>query len=310
MLVYKNRRINNKMFVPLSQLGSRACEQGSEEWFKKRKHKMTGSKPSSIMFDCVDEASYHKLWSIIFGEQKQEPFNERQTLAVNWGKDMEDVAAKQFYETLPGTVVYETSIIDNPAYDWMAASPDGYIVRLDTDEHGQVKRPLKVVERANFEIKCPASHLRDADGNPMPRAMAKELQKKKNPPYYYLTQLHFEMVALGTPNTYFYMWTPWYSKVWKVFFDHAYWEETVALLDAFRRKEVPWNVLESKIKTWKNTSQAICRKYKPIYEWTHAPEGAFDEPVVPKLPPQPIKVNPWYSDEEKQYLKSLFPQLC
>ena len=307
------------MFVSLADSGQgELFVQGSDGWFAKRKHKMTGSKPSSIMFDCKDEASYLKLWSIIFGETRPEPFDARQMLAVNWGKDMEDVAAKRFYETLPGTILFETSIIDHPTYDWIAASPDGYIVRVETDGDGLPIKPYNVIERANLEIKCPASHLRDADGNVMPYAMAKELKKKKNPPYYYLTQLHFEMVALGTPITYFHMWTPWFSKVWVVHFDHKYWEETMAVLDAFRRKEIPWEVLDSKIQTWKNTSQAICRRYTPVYEWQHAPEGGWEKeataiaqaPLKKSLPEQQLKIHPWYSDGEKHLLKSLFPGLC
>ena len=103
-------------------------------------------------------------------------------------------------------------LLDHPVYDWIAASPDGYVVRLETDEHNMPKKPYKVIERAALEIKCPGSNLRDANNVPMPFEMAKSLKKKKNPPYYYMTQLHFEMVALGTPITYFYMWTPWYSK--------------------------------------------------------------------------------------------------
>jgi putative phage-type endonuclease len=304
------------MFVPLSEQGELAghqFEQGSEEWFEKRKHKMTGSKPSSIFFECKDEESYHKMWSIIFGEVKPDPFDDRQMLAVNWGKDMEDVAAERFYNTLPGTIVYETSIIDHPTYDWIAASPDGYIVRVETDDNGQAVKPYKVIERANFEIKCPASHLRDAEGVPIPYEMAKCLKKKKNPPYYYLTQLHFEMVALGTPVTYFYMWTPWFSRVWKVHFDHHYWQECISVLDAFRRKNLPWEVLHSKIQTWRNTSQAIARKYQPLYDWEHAPEGVWEKhemkslkPVKMSLPEKEILAHSWYSPEEKSILKQLF----
>jgi len=307
------------MFVPLSEQGTLAGHQfvqGSEEWFEKRKHKMTGSKPSSIFFECKDEAGYHNMWSIIFGDKKPPEFDEKQQKAVNWGSDMEDVAAERFYKTLPGTIVYETSIIDHPSFDWIAASPDGYIVRVETDESGQAVRPLQVIERTNFEIKCPGSHLRDANGEVMPYEMAKALMKKKNPPFYYLTQLHFEMVALGTPVTYFYMWTPWFSRVWKIHFDHAYWEESMSVLDAFRRKELPWEVLGAKIQSWKNTSLVICRKYTPLYDWNHAPEGEWDKaavaaaaPVKLTLPEKEVVAHAWYSEEERAMLAKLFPQL-
>lgn len=304
------------MFVTLKQQNTDAVEQGSDAWFKKRKHKMTGSKPSSIMFECKDEASYFKMWDKVFGEAPPEKFDERQQAAVDWGSNMEDPACEQFYKTMPGTIVYETSIIDHPTYDWIAASPDGYIVRIETNEDGSAKRPFDVIERAAFEIKCPGSHLRDNEGKPMPLAMAKNLMKKKNPPYYYITQVHFEMIALGTPITYFYMWTPWYSKVWKIHFDHSYWEETMAVLSAFRHKEVPWNILESKINAWKNTSQAIARQYTPIHEWKHAPsEDSFVEKkneivqTFKNMPETKLITHSWYSQEEKNILKTLFPKM-
>lgn len=278
------------MFVPLSKIGD-DVEQGSELWFQKRKHKMTGSKPSSIMFECKDELSYQNMWDIVFGNAKPPPFDEKQQAAVDWGSTMEDHACEQFYKTLPGTIVFETSIIDHPTYNWIAASPDGYIVRVKT-ENGQIVQPMQVEERAAFEIKCPGSNLRDSNGKPCPYQMAKNLKKKKNPPYYYMTQLHFEMVALGTPVTYFYMWTPWFSKVWKVDFDHSYWRETMEVLSAFKHKIVPWCVLKSKIDAWINMSKAIARKYTTIHEWDHTPK--------PSIP-----IHPWYTPFEKEWIQKI-----
>ena len=267
------------MFVPLTQ---NQIQQGTPEWFERRKHKMTGSKPSSIMFECKDEASYHNMWDIVFGNKKPPPFDAEQQKAVDWGSNMEDPACEQFYKTLPGTTVYEASIIDHPTYDWIAASPDGYIVRT---ENGQV------IERAALEIKCPGSKLRDQQGNPDPYLMANSLRKKKKPPYYYMTQLHFEMVALNTPITYFYMWTPWFSKVWKVHFDHRYWKQTMAVLAAFRHKNLPWDVLKSKIHAWIGTSKAIAYQYDAIYEWEHQPNRTT--------------IHQWYTPFEVEWINKI-----
>lgn len=302
-------------FVPLSlQNQSTGPEQGTEAWFEGRKYKMTGSKPSSIMFDCTDEEAYNKLHAQIFGDAPRDPVSESQQAAMDWGSEKEDVACAQFIKEMPGTIVFECSQINHPTYTWMAASPDGYIVRLE-HENGVIKSPHKVVERAAFEIKCPGSRLRDADGKPMPDAMMKSLSKKKNPPYYYLTQVHFEMVMLGAPITYFYMWTPWYSKVWKIHFDKVYWQETVATLKAFKEKNIPFKQLKSKIEEWKAMSQAICRKITPLQTFKHAPEGAL-EAVIEKnttskiegntvKPENVVKFN-WYKQRDLNLLTKLF----
>lgn len=266
------------MFVPLQET---QIQQGTEPWFQRRKHKMTGSKPSSIMFECKDEKSYLNLWDIVFGNKKPEPFNQEQQKAVDWGSTMEDVACKQFYTTLPNTTVYETSIIDHPVYDWIAASPDGYVER---NING-------VIEKAALEIKCPNSKLRDSAGNPEPFKMARELKKKKHPPYYYMTQVHFEMVALNAPHTYFYMWTPWASKLWKIQFDHAYWKQTMNVLAAFKHKNIPWAVLHAKIKEWIMASKAIAKQYHTIEEWEHRPNM--------------ITIHPWYNQFEKKWVKKI-----
>ena len=302
-------------FVPLSvQNQSAGPEQGTEEWFEGRKHKMTGSKPSSIMFDCTDEAAYNKLHAIIFGDRERDPVDESQQAAMDWGSTKEEVACAQFIKEMPGTIVFECSQIEHPVYKWMAASPDGYIVRL-AHENGVIKQPHDVVERAAFEIKCPGSRMRDADGVPMPDAMMKSLMKKKNPPYYYLAQVHYEMVMLGAPITYFYMWTPWYSKVWKIKFDKVYWEETVAVLDAFRRKEIPFTMLYPKILAWKAMSQAISRKYTPINVFEHAPEGAIHKTVETNaktkietvtLRPSDVVQWSWYTQKDANLISKLY----
>lgn len=303
-------------FVPLSLQNENAGpEQGTEEWFELRKGRMTGSKPSTIMFECTDEESYNRLWAQYFGGVKAPDFNESQQALVDWGKEKEDVACAEFIKQMEDTIVFETSLIPHPVYDWMAASPDGYIVRLER-ENGEFVKPHKVIERAAFEIKCPGSRFRDHEGNVIPSAMMKDLMKKNNPPYYYLTQCHFEMVMLKTDVTYFYMWTPWYSKVWKIHFDKDYWVQTVQVLKAFTEKKIPFKVLQAKISSWKATSLSISRKYKPIKVFQHAPEGAIQEAVKKSTSPTiTLKSNVqassvanfnWWTQKDKDLVSKLF----
>lgn len=304
-------------FITLAQQGNHiGPEQGTPEWFKNRENKMTGSKPSSIMFDCVDQESYNRLWGQYFGGEEKPEFDETQQAAVDWGSNREDDACNEFIRLMPGTFVFETSLIDHPKYKWMAASPDGYIVRVKTDENNQIKKPFEVIERAAFEIKCPGSRYRDSEGNVNPYEMMKSLEKKTNPPYYYMAQVHFEMVMLGVPVTYFYMWTPWYSKVWKIHFDNDYWAQTVSVLKAFYEKEIPIRYLLSKIQNWKATSQAISRKYKSFNTFHHAPEGAIEQSIQKKENP-PIKMQEnvkteqvnrwvWNTAKDEEILNKLF----
>jgi predicted phage-related endonuclease len=105
-------------FVPLSaQNQSAGPEQGSEEWFAGRKYKMTGSKPSSIMFDCTDEASYNKLHAQIFGDAPRDPVDESQQAAMDWGSTKEEVACAEFINQMPGTIVFECSQIEHRTYE-------------------------------------------------------------------------------------------------------------------------------------------------------------------------------------------------
>ena len=292
----------------------RGPEQRTPEWFEARKGRMTGSRPGSIMFEVTDEESYNLMWAQIFGDGPKTEFSKEQQAKVDWGREKEDEACLKYIELMPGTIVYECSVIQHPTMDWIAASPDGYIVRL-AHENGVIKTPHEVVERAAFEIKCPGSHLRDTEGNVMPDAMMKFLKKKQNPAYYYLAQCHMEMVALGTPINYFYMWTPWYSRVWKITFDQSYWEQTIQVLKAFKERNLPFPVLKSKIDQWIQTSRSICQKIKPHQSFEHAPEGAIVhsiEKATKKLPTQQVVSTSsvtkwgWYEQKDNELLTKMF----
>ena len=296
------------MFVPLNDEGG--PEQGSEKWFKRRKHKMTGSKPSSIMFECKDVSSYTLIWDRIFGHGEREKFDEEQQKKVDWGSNKEDEACETFYKHLPGTIVYETSIIDHPVYNWIAASPDGYIVRIEVDQNNTPIRyngKLKVIERANLEIKCPYSQY-----FPDCYKMAKELKKKKSPPYYYMPQIHFEMVALGTPITYFVMWTPWMTVYWRIKFDLSYWVQTMDVLDAFRKKIIPWDALKSKINAWIQTSQAFANKQKVHGIIMSVEQRIWDKEIEKELKPKErphsnkLPIYKWYTQTSKNILQTLY----
>ena len=126
---------------------------------------------------------------------------------------------------------------------------------------------------------------------------------------------NFEMVMLGTPVTYFYMWTPWYSKLWKIPFDKVYWDETVATLKAFKEKEIPFPQLKAKIDAWKAMSQAICRKNKALQTFQHAPEGALEKVIenntTSKVPscvvtPDNVVKFSWYNQKDLNLLTKMF----
>ena len=76
----------------------------------------TSSQYRISTYFCTLSIASHKLLTgtvdgrLHWSNSSKNLFNERQSRAVHWGKEVEDLAAKQFYETLPGTIVRETSI--------------------------------------------------------------------------------------------------------------------------------------------------------------------------------------------------------
>ena len=237
--------------------GSSAPEQGTEAWHALRKKRMTGSKPANIMFEVKSREDWNRVHEEFFGDKKPPPFSEEALARMDYGSRTEDVAAMCLLRNLPGSLFFECPLIPHPKFNWMAASPDGFMVQYSTDDKGNIRPELKVEKRYNVEIKCPLFELLEH-----PAEMKKKMAKKKAPPYYYMPQIHFEMVMNRVRTTLFCMYTPVRTHVWRIEFSDEYWHMTVDILKAFKDRCCTWTYLQDKIKRWVRVSQKFAAKNK------------------------------------------------
>lgn len=198
-------------------------EQRSEEWYELRKARITGSKigailglspfatPEDVMRDMVRD--YH-------GAEKEFKGN----IATEHGTRNEPNAlADYIMET--GAEVTEAPFVVHPEFDWLGASPDGYV--------GDDKL---------IEIKCPFGKRHETDDGGF-------LSIDDQP--HYMAQMQFQMLCTGRFECDFYQWSPYASKLETVKFDPAYIERNLPLLRAFfdrylteREPENAWRYLD------------------------------------------------------------------
>lgn len=180
-------------------------EQRSEEWFAQRVGRITGSKigailglspfatPDDVLRDMVRE--YH-------GAEKDFKGN----IATEHGTRNEPNALAD-YVIETGNQVNEAPFVLHPDFDWLGASPDGYV--------GDDKL---------IEIKCPFGKRHETDDNAF-------LPISEQP--HYMAQMQYQMLCTGRFECDFYQWSPYASKLEVVKFDPAYIEETLPLLKTF-----------------------------------------------------------------------------
>lgn len=243
--------------ISLEMMGSKAPPQGSAEWFALRRKRMTGSKPASIMFEVKDLQSWTRVHNEMFGDGKPEPFSEEAIARMQYGSDTEDVAAMLIQQHMKGSLFFECPLVPHPCLNWIAASPDGYMVVFDTDENGQIRPELKVNMRYNIEIKCPLYEFLDD-----PIEMKKRMKKKKHPPYYYMPQIMFEMTMSRVRTTLFIMYSPPLTHVWRIQYSLLLWKQTLDVLKSFKDRTCTWPNMEKKIKDWVNECRRFAQKHK------------------------------------------------
>ena len=191
-------------------------EQLSEEWFKARKHKLTGSNigaalgvnpwktPDDLIRQMVRE--YHGAESEFTGN-----------IATEYGRLHEPLASMD-YMGKTGNMVQECGFYVHPEHDWLGASPDGLI-----DEDGLI------------EIKCPFG------------------QRNAKPPVFktcadqphYFAQVQTEMACTGRKWTDFYQWTQNGDDVERVEFDPQWWTDSLPVLLEFYHRYI--NELENPV---------------------------------------------------------------
>lgn len=232
-------------------------EQGSDDWLALRKGKVTGSKPGDLFFNFKEEGDWDTILSKWSGETREE-FDDISKARMAWGSKHEDTAVNVIVDHIPNSHFYECPLI--PIDDAYAASPDGKIVVLNDDGTPDW--------HANVEIKCPGRYVNSKEQTP--EEMKAYLKKKwRQPAAYYMVQIHMEMVAQGINQTLFVVWTPLLTRMWRIPFDPSYWNLCLEVLENFRNKSVPFEVMLSKVQKLKNHSYGPAKQ--PLWKEVHTP---------------------------------------
>jgi len=192
-------------------------KQLSNEWFKARENKITGSKAGAIL-GMSPFANKHDVMLEMLGYKKFEG-----NAATEYGSFHEEYALTDFITEM-GVNVEECGFIQHPDHNWLGASPDGL-----------------VGDNAILEIKCPYG-LRESQ--------SPEFKSIDQLDHYY-AQLQLEMACTGRDTAYFYQWNRYKSMLEIVNFDPEWHEENIPLLrefydDFLRRKEQTMDDLSSK----------------------------------------------------------------
>ncbi len=96
------------------------ADQRSDGWFAVRRHRIT----ASIAAGCLGvhpHMSRQEAWRRCLGIQKESENN-----ATRWGVQFEE-HAKQEYEIETGRFIEPTGFWVSSVYDWLGASPDGFV---------------------------------------------------------------------------------------------------------------------------------------------------------------------------------------
>lgn len=216
-MVYINSDNNSRMhprFLPLQD----GIEQLSDEWFKQRSGRLTGSKLSNFCF-IKDEEEYHDYYEIVFEGKPKPPFSEQALGYMAYGREHEDVAVCSFLNDAPPTVG-DIYIAESPFYKHtdptVGASPDGTYAIY---ENG------KIAEEGVIEIKCPG------------KAPNRPYSKWK---YYYVPQTFWEMSCSGHRKTIAISWGPRNMRAWRYEWDESYWNILCNIVKGFSN-HVPYS---------------------------------------------------------------------
>lgn len=179
-------------------------EQRSEEWFKARHHKLTGSEVGAALGMNpwkTPEDLIRQMVRAYHGAEREFKGNP----ATEYGKLHEPLAVMD-YTAKTGNMVDECGFFAHPEHEWLGASPDGLI-----DDDGL------------SEVKCPFGQR-----NKMPP----EFKTAEEQPHYF-AQMQTEMACTGRSWCDFYQWSKTGDSVERVTFDPEWWAQHLPAMKAF-----------------------------------------------------------------------------
>ena len=179
-------------------------EQRSEEWFKARKGRVTGSMVGAVLNINPWMSANDAMRSMVRAFHGAES-EFRGNIATEYGVRNEPTALID-YEMVSGKDVEEVGFYVHPEHDWLGASPDGI-----TDETGIL------------EIKCPFGKRHDVDNT---------FLSLEDQPHYY-AQVQIEMYCTGLKWAHFYQWSAYNDRLEYIEFNQEWIDENVPKLKAF-----------------------------------------------------------------------------
>ncbi|AIM40816.1 exonuclease [Idiomarinaceae phage Phi1M2-2] len=221
--------------------------QRTPEWYEQRKGRITGSKIGAILglspFSTPDDVM-REMVREYHGADREFKGN----IATEYGTENEANAIED-YKMETGNDVEEAPFVVHPDFDWLGASPDGYV--------GETKL---------IEIKCPFGKRHDQNDDDF-------LSAEEQP--HYLAQMQYQMFCTGRFECDFYQWSAYASNLETIKFSPEYIAETMPVLEAFyqryleeRKPENAWRYLDG---------GEIAQRYKMAKAALEAAKAELDE---------------------------------
>lgn len=141
--------------------------QRTDDWFKERAGKFTGSKFVDVMArgkkDGKPLKAYHDLvWQIVVERMTGLPVEGPVGQALKWGTEVEPYA-REAYELETGNIVRESAFITHPEHVFVGCSPDGLI---GNDGGLEMKCPKdSTVHLARFADGIPEEYVPQVQGS-------------------------------------------------------------------------------------------------------------------------------------------------
>lgn len=171
--------------------------QGSDDWHMKRMYRISASQFGAIMGISPFQKPEELLLQSLLPQQR-DLANKRAETPMQWGIEHEE-EARQTYAAQEGVEVDKAGFYTHPKYDWIGASPDGF-----------------VGSDGLLEIKCPYT---------------KKLHTEV--PAHYMAQIQGQLEVLDRDWCDYFCWTPEATKTIRVMRDRAYWDAMFPKLEQF-----------------------------------------------------------------------------
>lgn len=209
---FKMSEISHERFFSLADQNLNEPSQRSEEWFRRRKNKLSGSKLSQFLF-CKTDEDRIQFYEEVFEGRKKEPFTDEQMGWMEWGREHEDGALVEFLKRKTDIIAYEAPHVQHNSIQWLSATPDGFYQIFDP-----TVEDLQVLDKGIIEIKCPAK--------------SKKCNTKVT--YYYVPQMYLEMACSDHRNAIFVSWGPKMLRAWRLEWSEEYWRVLSLMMTNFR----------------------------------------------------------------------------